>query len=211
MLWCVTTADTPASEFELGSLFAGGFSAFERPDAALDPYLDAFGAVVQRFGIGRTRMQDIAGELGVDRTTVFRNAGPMDQIIQTYLAREVHRFFDGLLGDFPTDLDGPDLFIEVVASSIERAQAHPVLAKAIADEPDLVARLAYANLGGLIGHVREVVATGLSLLSDLGMVARVDGDVLGEWVARVGLTALVEPPPDLRHSLRTVLEPLLTV
>ncbi len=195
----------------IGALFTGGFSAFDRPDPSLDPYLDAFARAVTRFGVARTRMQDIAAEVGVDRTTVFRNAGSMDTIVETYLAREVHGFFDALLGDMPSDLDGPELVIEIVARAIERARAHPVLAKAIADEPDLVARLAYANLGSLIDHVREVVATGLSLLAGIGLVADVDGEVVGDWIARVGITSIVEGPDDPRPSLQAVLAPLLRV
>ncbi len=193
---------------ELGTLLAGGLASLVRPDPALDPYLDAFAVAVQRFGVGRTRMQDIAAEVGVDRTTVFRNAGSMDRLVETYLAREVHRFFDALLDDVPVGAAGVELVVEVVVRAVERARAHPVLAKAIADEPDLLARLAYANLGMLIAHVRTVVSTGLSLLAGLGLVPPVDGDVIGDWVARVGITAIVEPPADLRATLHAVLAPM---
>lgn len=202
------STDAPAGL--IGPLLTGSFSAIDRPDPALDPYLDGFAAAVMRFGVTRTRMQDVAAEVGVDRTTVFRKAGSLDRLIQSYLAREVHRFFDALLTDVPVDLDGPDLVVEMVASAIERAQAHPVLAKALADEPDLVARLALLNLSALVGHVREVVATGLSLLSGIGLTSEVDGEVVADWIARFGITAVADPPHDARASLRTMLVPLLT-
>lgn len=205
------TGRDPETEPEtgLGALLARGFSSFDRPDPSLDPFLDAFGAVATRFGVGRTRMQDLANELGMDRTTVFRNAGRMDTIIERYMAREVHGFFEALVSNVPTDLDGPSTVVELVATAIERAQSHPVLAKALADEPQLVASLSTTHLGPLLDHVHEVIATGLALFAGIGQIGSIDTEAVADWIARFGVTAVLEPLPDVRATLGAVLTPLL--
>ena len=178
------------------ALFGSPTGALAPPDPALDPYLDAFGRVVLRFGITRTRMQDVAKEARVDRTTVFRNVGPMEQLVQAYLAREVHRFLDETLTSLPLELGGVELMVEVVATALERARAHPVLAKAIED---------------LLEQVVAVIAPGLAMLAGIGFVAPVDADATAQWIARFGLTCLLVPPPgDLRDTVAAVLRPVLT-
>jgi len=182
-----------------------------RPEAAMDPYLDAFGRVALRFGVRRTRVQDVAREARVDRTTVFRNVGSMDDVLRLYIVREVHRFLDTTLASIPVGLDGPPLVVEVIARSIELAHAHPVLNKAIEDEPELVAALITDRLAPVLDQIVAVLAPGLALLSSFGTVAPVDADALSQWIARFGLsTVLVRPPGDLRATLATVLVPVLT-
>lgn len=183
---------------------------FERPDGSLDPYLDAFATTVLRFGVERTRAQDVAKQAGIDRTTLFRRVGKMDDLLRLYISREVHRFIDQSLTDMPLELDGPDLFIEVIARAIERVWAHPVLDKVVADEPDLVAKLVSDQLAPVVDQVAAAVANGLSMLVGVGSVAPVDAENTGQWIARFGLTTiLARPAGDLRQLLDSLLRPAL--
>ena len=52
------------------------------PDAALDPYLDAAAACFARHGISRSAVADIAKEMGVSRTTVYRQVGSIDNVVR---------------------------------------------------------------------------------------------------------------------------------
>ncbi len=200
--------DAPAA----GLIQLPGDDRFPRPDPALDPYLDAFEQVVQRFGLRRVTAQDIAKEAGVDRTTVFRNVGRLDELSRMYIAREVHRFIDGLLASIPEGLDGPGTIVELVAVAIERAQAHPVLAKVLADEPDVIGELLPQYLDVLLAQVVGALAPGLALARGIGFIADVDPDAVASWIARFGLTTLVAPAEQpLRTMLDAVLRPLLEV
>ena len=42
------------------------------PGGDLDPYLDAATRCFVRYGVRRTSVQDVADELGVNRTTLYR-------------------------------------------------------------------------------------------------------------------------------------------
>lgn len=183
-----------------------GDDRFPPPDPELDPYLDAFERVVQRFGFRRTTGRDVAQEAGVDRTTVFRNIGRLDNLYRLYIARELHRFIDGLAASTPAGLDGPGTIVEVVAIAIERAAAHPVLAKVLADEPDLVGELVPQYLDLILDQVVAALAPGLVLASGAGFIAEVDPDAMATWIARFGVTTLVAPT---REPIRTVLDAVL--
>ena len=59
------------------------------PPAELDPYLDAAARCLARHGIGRTSVQDVARELGVNRATVYRQVGTVEDMVRLLVAREL--------------------------------------------------------------------------------------------------------------------------
>src|SRR5687767_16683 len=107
------------------------------PAEDLDPYLDAAARCFQRYGFARTSVPDVARELGVSRSTVYRRVGTMDQLARELLAREARRLL-GLVG--PLDMSGPDTVVRIVASTVRFAAGHPVLTKLARDEPEVMGR-----------------------------------------------------------------------
>src|SRR3954454_2515393 len=82
----------------------GDFDAFRlhdrmppRPGPELDPVLDAVERCLIRFGIRRTSMSDIARELGVARTTLYRQVGSLAEAISLVTSRRFHHFLDELV------------------------------------------------------------------------------------------------------------------
>ena len=67
-----------------------------RPDEATWGYLDAAVRCVERYGWQRTSVKDVARQAGVDRTTVYRHVGSMDDIFRLIVAREVHLLVDAI-------------------------------------------------------------------------------------------------------------------
>ena len=183
-----------------------------RPDPALWPYLDAAARCIERFGLTRTSVRDVAAEAGVERTTVYRHVGSMEHIFGLLVARELHAFMEQVPAAVPAGRDGPDFLVELLATAIEHALAHPVLAKVLADEPEVVARLLSRGLGDLVQRVAATLEPLLASAMDSGLVARRDPRVVTEWATRVGLSVLVAAPPgDLRGFLGEVLRPVLAV
>jgi hypothetical protein len=131
---------------------------FPPPDAALDPYLDAFERAAVRFGVRRVTGTDVAREAGVDRTTVFRNVGTMDDLHREYVTREVHRFISGVVSQIPEGLDGPSTVVEIVAVAIEAATQHPVLSKVLNDEQDYLGQLIPPFLPMILEQVSAALA-----------------------------------------------------
>src|SRR3546814_4780239 len=61
------------------------------PSPALDPYLDAAARCFVRHGLRRTRVTDIADDVGVSRVTVYRQVGTVEDAARLLLARELDR------------------------------------------------------------------------------------------------------------------------
>lgn len=179
------------------------------PDAALDRYLDAFAAVVARHGLSRARVADVAAELGVSRVTVYRQAGTTADMLDALLRRDLHRLLVERLPWPPTG-DPAAALLDALTALVEVTAAHPVVAKVLADEPQL---LGPYLLRGLPRMLRQLTDIGLALrgspfapgLDDPGTAAS-----LSDWIGRIVVTAVIAPPPGpTRAFLAFGLGPLL--
>lgn len=177
---------------------------------AVWPFLDAAVRCVERFGWSRTTVRDVAREAGVERTTVYRRVGSMPQIFRLIVARELHHILAALPALVQDDGDGPEMVVEVLAAAIEHSAAHPVLARVLTDEPELIASFLPAGLPQLLDRITATVAPVIAAGMKAGLLAAGDPAVTTEWLARIGLSVLVTPPPgDLRAFLRQGIVPML--
>lgn len=180
------------------------------PPERLDPYLDAAAACFARFGVTRTRVPDVAAEAGVSRVTVYRQVGTVEDMGRLLLARDLHR----LLVSVPTALvghDGPEAVIALIEAIVQSARVHPVLAKVLADEPQVIGPLLVSDLGNVASRVADVVAPLLETLMSLGQLAARDPRILAEWLVRQTVTLVIAPPDgDLGDFLRELLIPALS-
>jgi AcrR family transcriptional regulator len=179
------------------------------PPATLDPYLDATARCFVRYGVRRTSVQDVAQELGVNRTTVYRQVGTVEQQAMLLLIRDAHR----LLAALPAWVDGPigpQTVIDLVAAVVRRAREHPVLAKVLADEPDLVGTYVTRDSAALIELVTGMLRPLLEAAVASGSIARRDPVVLAEWLVRNTVSLILTPPPvELERYLAEILLPAL--
>lgn len=179
------------------------------PSPALDPYLDAAGRCFARHGLRRTRVTDIADEVGVSRVTVYRQVGTVEDVARLLLVRELDRLVNSLVPLLMT-ADDADGIVSVIASAVEFATGHPVLAKVLRDEPELVGAFVIAELRTLIDRLLVLADPVVRRLADLDDRSRFDIPVLAEWVARVVITMVVAPPSEpVEDFLRKVILPVL--
>lgn len=176
------------------------------PPADLDPYLDAAAACFARHGISRTSVPDIARELGISRTTVYRQCGTVEQAARLLLARELHR----LLAHLPGVLEGatgPETVTRLLAAVVLFAREHPVLAKVLADEPELIGPFLTGELPALVARVSTIATPLLERAMTAGLIHRRDPAVLAEFLVRTTISLVLAPPPgDLSEFLdQTVL------
>ncbi len=183
-----------------------------RPDASLAPYLDAAERCVRRYGWSRTSPKDIAREAGVERTTLYRHLGKKEQIFRLLIAREVHRIIDRASEVGLTAGGGPEVVIELVASTVEHVLANPVFAKLLDDEPELVGGFLERGLPDLIDRFTRALSPAVEAAMRAGLLAERDPVALTQWVVRVALSLVFAPAPGpLRPFLATLLAPALTV
>ena len=180
------------------------------PPASLDPFLDAAARCFARHGIKRTSVQDVARELRVNRATVYRQIGNVDQQVRLLLARDLHR----LLASLPGALDGatgPEAIVELLAAIVTFAREHPVLVKVLADEADLIGPFLVSDLPELVGRVAAAITPLLDAAMAGGLLARRDPVVVAEWVVRMGVSLILAPPPgDLSRFIAELLVPALS-
>lgn len=181
------------------------------PPASLDPFLDAASTCFARHGVRRTSVQDIARELRVDRTTVYRQVGNVPRIVQLLMARELHRLVEAL-PDSVLGADGPEVLVDVLATVVSYGRNHPVLAKVLADEPELIGPFLVTEALPMIDAIAALIAPILGTAMDSGELARRDPLAVAHALVRMCLSYLLAPPPgDLAAALGELLIPALEV
>jgi AcrR family transcriptional regulator len=179
------------------------------PSPKLDPMLDAASVCMAARGVSRTTLSDIARELGVAPSTVYRNVGSVENAAWLLCAREAHRLF-ARLPEIVAPFDGARMVTAVMAAGIETARAHPVFAHILAHEPDFVGRAVTRRMDAIIDQVTAALAPVLGMAMDMGVVRRTDPDPLAHWLTRVALICVLTPPPgDLHAALDEILLPQL--
>lgn len=182
------------------------------PDESVWPFLDAATRCIERYGWARTSVRDVAREAGVERTTVYRRVGSMEQIFRLVVARELHRLMADIPTAIPPGASGSEIVINLLAAAVEHSWAHPVVAKVLVDEPELIGAFLAQGVPDLVGRATATLSPLLAAAMDAGVVARRDPVIVTEWIVRIGLSLLVAPPPaDLRAFLTEALGPLLTL
>jgi AcrR family transcriptional regulator len=178
------------------------------PGGDLDPYLDAATRCFVRYGVRRTSVQDVADELGVNRTTVYRQVGTINEVIRLLIARDLHR-----LGELPASLagtSGPRAVVELMATIVQYASDHPVMVKVLRDEPEVIGPFLASDLPEVIDRVTAAISPLLGAAMAADQIARRNPDLLAESLVRLGITLVLAPPSgELETFLAEVLVPTL--
>lgn len=183
-----------------------------RPGPSLDRLLDATERCLARYGIRRTSMTDIAREMHVARTTVYRQVASVEEAVALVASRQLHRFLDGLLDALAGPQGaGPSEFMRAIAGAVRFARSHPVSLRVLNDEPEIVGSLVTRDLSPYAAQVVEALAPVVSRAMAVGAIRPGDPQLAAQWLVRV-VAALVALPPEgdldalLEYGLRPVLE-----
>lgn len=188
-------------------LLTGGLP--ELPPPALDPVLDAAAICLAARGPSRTTLSDIARELGVAPSTVYRKVGSVEHAAWLIGTREAHRFL-ARLPEVVAGHTGPRMVTAFLAAGIDAARSHPVFARILRDEPDFVGRAVTRRLPTMVDQVAEATAPFLSAAMAMGLVRQQDPLALAHWMTRLVTAVLLAPPPgDLHDALDAALLPWL--
>jgi AcrR family transcriptional regulator len=155
-------------------------------------------------------VQDVAQELGVNRTTVYRQVGNIEQQAMLLAARDSHRLLSSLPAriSFPI---GPRSVVDLLATLVREARAHPVLAKMLADERDLIGSFVARDVPQLLERTTAAFVPLVRLAIGTGNLARRDPTVLAQWLVRITASLiLIEPPGELDDFLAELLIPALS-
>lgn len=205
----MTAVTTPRTKVQ--DLFPSAQRLPPMPPASMNPVLDAASRCFARYGVRRTSVQDVAKEMGVNRTTVYRVVGNIEKVAVTLAIRESYRL---LLQRAPARLSGPitpEVIIDILAVAVSDAREHPVLAKVLEDERELVGSLMAEYSSTLFPEIAKIIEPLLAAAIEAGQVADRDPLILAEWLVRILASVIVVPPlGELNAFLSTVLIPVLT-
>lgn len=183
-----------------------------RPGPSLDRLLDATERCLARYGIRRTSMTDIAREMHVARTTLYRQVGSVEEAVALVASRQLHRFLDDLMGMLSDPASaGPQQFMAVIAGAVRFARSNPVSLRVLNDEPEIVGSLVTRDLSPYAAQVAEALAPVVARAMRMGVIRPGDPHLAAQWLVRV-VAALVALPPEgdldamLEYGLRPVLE-----
>jgi AcrR family transcriptional regulator len=182
-------------------------------DEARTRILDAATRCVERFGSSKTRLADVANELGVTRQTVYRYFPSVSEMLAAVAAAGAGEFLDRMADDLSFVSTPEEAVTETVVYCLRTIPGEPALGLLLrADESELFTRGATSS---------QAIALGAGMLRrfrvDWASRGLDDGDMesLAEVVVRLFLSFLQYPadPPrsddELRVFLRTWIAPAL--
>jgi AcrR family transcriptional regulator len=182
-----------------------------RPGPELDRVLDAVERCLARYGLKRTSMSDIAREMGVARTTLYRQVPSLEEAMALMSSRRFHRFLDELVGLAAQGVTA-DTFVQAIVRTVRAALDDPVVRRVLHDEPDVIGHyLSNGSLATLAGQITDLLTPVVAGAMGLGLIRSADPAMTAGWVVRIVLALGAVPPPDdaLEETVRFVLLPLL--
>lgn len=183
-----------------------------RPGPELDRVLDAVERCLTRHGFQRTSMTDIAREMGVARTTLYRQVSSLEEAMALVSSRRFHQFLDELVGLAAQGLSA-DTFTEVIVRTVRGVLADPVAQRLLHDEPELAGQyLTSGSLAALAEQIIELLTPVVAAAMATGLIRADDPALTSGWIVRIVLALGAVPPADedLERTVAHILRPLLT-
>ena len=135
--------------------------------------------------LAKTSLSDIARELGVAPSTVYRKVGSVENAARLVMAREGHRLLERM-PEVIAGIDGPRVITVFLAECITTLRSHPLADKVLRDEVDWVGRLATRRLEDSLADSAAVAVPLLEAGMAAGHIRRQDPEALAHWIARIG-------------------------
>ncbi len=190
------------------------------PEAAKQRLIEAADACIERFGLAKTTIEDIAAEAKVSRATIYRYFPNRDDLVLSVLLSSLSRSMERSLGDFFVDADTPARF----GDALVRSAAY--LLDAIRHDPRLEPLLdrESGGLSATISGASELLfhtvldewRGSLSSAQERGLIRPdLEVDELSEWILRAILSLLIvegpapHSPDDERRLIATFLVPAI--
>lgn len=177
-----------------------------------DAVLDAAKRCVERWGMSKVTIDDIANDAGISRATLYRMfPGGKDVLFDAMRVRELEEFFTRLTAEVAGAHDLDELLVRVVVSATLELRSDQHLAVMLASSPgDVVGEL---TLDGLPRIIR--VATLFIVPMVDPYLPRAEGTRLVELLSRLVISYFLAPsehvdlgdPESAHHFLSTFVLP----
>ena len=168
--------------------------------------VDAAFRAVERFGLSRFTMDDVARVAGVSRQSVYRYFDSKDALIVALVYREEEAFIEGVREAHSRHENLEDAMREAMLFCLRTAREHPLLDRLLESEPDALLPFLTTRGAGVIGRARSVIE---------GLAAERDGvdpelvhriaDLAVRAIVSYTLTPSDDPPEEVAREVARVL------
>jgi AcrR family transcriptional regulator len=168
--------------------------------------VDASFRAVQRFGLSRFTMDDVARIAGVSRQSVYRYFDSKDALIVALVYREEEAFIEGVRDAHSRHEELEDAMREAILFCLRTAREHPLLDRLLESEPDALLPFLTTRGGGVIGRARAVIEDLAAQREgiDPKLVHRT-ADLAVRAIVSYTLTPSDDPPEDVASEVARVL------
>lgn len=167
--------------------------------SALDErILDAATALVARWGVAKTSLADIAKEAGCSRATLYRSfPGGKQQLFATVGHRELAGYVDAIVEVIDESDDLADAVTRGLVVAARLLRDHDAAQFVLAHEPELLLPfLGFKQVDRLYAHVSAVIGPHFERFLPVSQ-AEDRAAWLAEWAARLFITYLFNPDPEV--------------
>jgi AcrR family transcriptional regulator len=159
-----------------------------------DRVLDGALACVARVGLGKTTLDDVAREAGCARATVYRCFPGKQALFLALLQREIAALGGRVVEAAAPAADLTDAIVAVILVGADTFSSHSALGFMLEHEPEIVTpQLSFERGSAVLRAAAALAAPAFTRFVDAERAER-----LGEWVARLTLSYLLNPSEQMQ-------------
>lgn len=182
--------------------------------------VDAAEACIERFGLSKTTLEDVARVAEVSRATVYRYVDNRDELMIAVLLRQLDQAIEQPLDEFLVDADTPEAFAVAVADMsaylLTTIRTSPKLSQLLQQEGRGLSATIEGAATALFAEHADDMRPRLEAALERGLLRRDRSpDEIAEFVLRSVLSLLIvdgpvrRSPAEEREFLRSFLAPAL--
>jgi AcrR family transcriptional regulator len=157
--------------------------------AQQDRVLDAALACVARVGISKTTLDDVAREAGCARATVYRCFPGKEKLFRAVLERELSALGNRAIDAAAGAQSLADAIVAVILTGSDTFNSHAALRFVVEHEQEILApQLSFDRGSAVLRGAAVLIVPAFTRFVDAVRAER-----LGEWVARLTLSYLLNP------------------
>ena len=154
-----------------------------------DRVLDGALACVARVGLGKTTLDDVAREAGCARATVYRCFPGKQALFAAVLEREVNALGTRAIAAAAETDSLADAIVAVILAGADTFRSHTALGFVVEHEQEILApQLSFERGSAVLRGAGVLIAPAFTRFVEPDRAER-----LGEWVARLTLSYLLNP------------------
>jgi len=173
-------------------------------DEHVDRIVEAAVRCFARWGVSRTRVDDIAAELGKQRPYLYRYFAGKEAIVAEVVVRSIRMNYAALRDRLPVEGSATDLVVSSFVQILRHANENEYTAALVADDSTHATAQALASLPEVLDAVRDYWEPILAHAVDTGELrAGVETDSACRWLVflQFSYLALPELIPDADDAL----------